>query len=396
MKARRGRSGGLAFLSLLCLLSGLNLAKSTQDSEKNACGGRRPLHAQLWGMCDLGLGFVTDENGSEAHGHVQCEGMEAVWCAPYFESEKECPVCALNALMLAQEEALRRVDICRVYCDMYGGVCAHDGTCHCHVGRTGVWCEGSDCGEHGRYSSDKKTCVCEDEWRGRYCDVRIEEAPAPIIVHVGQAGPVEHRNGWTEKEGGKLECHEGFAGDGCTMCAVEAVCVPTHDVETPYALALIHPSQQKDELFDPDPKLTNMYYGKKPFRPGFSDGEYSCDCKFGAVTASAKMDTIGHHSTAPQQVSKQRYMHDHYEYHYVPRGTVNHLMLGAGVVIVFMSLLLLWFLYRYSPGRYSKSRKRSQKQQSHPPLSPPEPQQQRERIFNQEYIKNFETEYGGG
>lgn len=398
MRARRKRGGRLALLLVLCLLAGFSSAESLLDSEKNVCGGRRPLHAQLWGRCDLGLGPVTDESGAVAHGHVQCEGMEAIWCAPYFESEDECPVCALNRITQEREEAQRRVDVCRMYCSLEGGVCAHDGMCHCHAGRTGVWCEGSDCGEHGRYSPDRGACVCESEWHGRYCEVHVEAAaaPAPIIVQASPSGPVEYRNGWAAEEGGKIECHEGFAGDGCTMCAAEAVCVPTHDVENPYTLALIHPSQQSEELFDPEPALTTMYYGKKPFRPNMSGDEYSCDCRPREALPNSKLGANHHHTGVGQSLSKQSYMHDHYDYHYVPRGTVKHFMAGAALIIIFITFLLVLFVYKYSPSKHRKARMNGRRQQQYPqqqqyaPASPL--QQQQPSIFGRNYLNdNFDA-----
>ena len=388
-------------LLVLCLLAGFSSAESPLDSEKNVCGGRRPLHAQVWGRCDLGLGlgFVTDESGAVAHGHVQCEGVETVWCAPYFESEEECPVCALNRVTHEQEEAQRRVDVCRIYCSAEGGVCAHDGMCHCHAGRTGVWCEGSDCGKHGRYSPDRGACVCETEWHGRYCDVHVEAAvaPVPIIVQASPSGPVEYRNGWAAEEGGRIECHEGFAGDGCTMCAAEAVCVPTHDVENSFALALIHPSQQTEDLFDPDPALTSMYYGKKPFRPSVNGDEYSCDCKSGKVMPDANLGANHHHTSAGQPLSKQRYMHDHYDYHYVPRGTVKHFMTGAAFIIAFITFLLVLFVYKYSPAQHRNARKNVRRQQQqypqqqqYAPVTPLQQQHQQTSIFGHDYL---ETEF---
>jgi len=349
-----------AVLIILCLCA--LVTRADLQVETNECGGRRPLHARLWAECELGMGGpVLDESGAQAHGHIQCDGPDAVWCAPYFEQPTNCPVCALNKMARRHKETEMLVGACREMCDAEGGVCAHDGLCHCHPGWTGTWCGGRSCGEHGRYSPDLRACLCEEAWHGAHCEVFVPAPPPPApVVQIEhkevRAGPAEYRNGWAEREGGPLACHEGYAGERCTVCAAEAVCVPTHDVEAPYALALIHPSQQTEELLEPDPALTAMYHGRRPFRPR-ADGEYACDCRPKEDAMSAQAKFVHHFSGAGQPLSKQRYLHDHYEYHYVPRGTVRHAMFGAAFLLIFMCAMLAILLYKYAPGPARKVRK---------------------------------------
>lgn len=313
---------------------------------RNECGGTRPLGRAIGELCDAGLG--------RGHGHVQCDGPDIVWCAPYTEDKEECAVCKYKGVADTRTGELRaltdRVFACQQICDARGGVCSYGGECVCFPGWGGENCGERDCGKFGIEKDGE--CVCNTDWAGDACD-----------VYVGRGNEaIERKNG--RETAGRMECHDGWTGDACDRCASDAVCVPTHDAEHPYALALVPPAQQTEEFFSPSPALTKLYHGRRPFRPV---SPYACDCTTEETTDE---DPDYHHSSAKRATSQQRYMHDHYEHHYVANDVVYNGLLAVAIVLVLIGVIFMFFCVKYAPKR--QTRKSRTREQTLPPTPPPQ------------------------
>ncbi|CAL8261650.1 unnamed protein product [Lota lota] len=204
-------------------------------------------------------------NGQYTRGRCQCFSG---WKGPECDVQtSQCidPQCGGHGACVGGEcvcNAGRKGNYCEQV-DCMDPVCSghgacHHSECHCNPGWGGAVCEvlkttcPEQCSNHGTFSTESGSCVCDAKWTGVDCSVEL------CVVDCGShgvclSGSCHCEEGWAGPEclqrdchprcidhgvcrEGKCDCHQGWTGEHCTidgcpgLCNNNGRCVLDHNV----------------------------------------------------------------------------------------------------------------------------------------------------------------------
>ncbi|CAL8354637.1 unnamed protein product [Merluccius merluccius] len=185
-------------------------------------------------------------NGQYSRGRCQCySGWKGTECDV---QTSQCidPQCGGRGVCVGGECVCNRgrkgnnceqVDCMDPVCSGHGA--CHHGDCHCNPGWGGAVCEvlkttcPEQCSNHGTFSTQTGSCVCDAKWTAVDCSVEL------CVVDCGAhgvclSGSCHCEEGWTGPDclqrdchprcidhgvcrEGKCDCHQGWTGEHCTI-----------------------------------------------------------------------------------------------------------------------------------------------------------------------------------